>query len=61
MQMVLTPFVAVAAALLAGVMLSGCPNSILWNATEAGIETVLEVPVPTATASPQATPSTSGL
>ena len=38
---------------LVGVTLPGCANSVLRNATEAGVETVLDVPLPTPTAQPR--------
>ena len=38
------------AAVLACVVLHACSNSILRNAAEAGVETVLEPPLPTPTA-----------
>lgn len=42
--------IVVAAALLLGASaLSGCANSILRNAAEAGVETVLDAPPPTPT------------
>jgi len=39
--------VAVAAALAAGALLQACANSILRNASEAGLESALDDPLPT--------------
>jgi hypothetical protein len=41
---------AVSAAVFACVVLPACSNSVLRNAAEAGLETVLEEPLPTPTA-----------
>jgi hypothetical protein len=35
--------------IVAALALAGCPNSILWNTTEAGVETVLDRPLSTPT------------
>jgi hypothetical protein len=37
------------AAALSGLLFTACENSILRNTTEAGLETVLEKPLPTPT------------
>jgi hypothetical protein len=47
------PVVTIAVAIALGsIALQACANSILRNAAEAGVESVLEGPLPTATAAP---------